>query len=201
MIAYLSGKLAKTNDVSIIVETNGIGYELFIPARYSPQLPNIGEFVTFHTYYHVREDAHTLYGFLQEEEKELFKLLLSVTGIGPKLAMSILSGIGPAEFKSCILVEDEKYISGIPGIGKKTASRLILELKDKIQKLKFEQLAYGGEAKKEKVEIMRDALMALVSLGFPRQQAQTAVEKVIKESADESNLETLIKNSIRNMQR
>jgi Holliday junction DNA helicase RuvA len=201
MIAYLSGKLAKTNDASIIVETNGLGYELFIPTRYSAHLPNIGEFVTFHTYYHVREDAHTLYGFWLEEEKELFKLLLSVTGIGPKSAMSILSGISPAEFKSSILVEDEKYISGIPGIGKKTASRLILELKDKIQKLKFEQLASDSQARKGREDLMRDALMALVSLGFSRQQAQAAVEKVVKESTDESNLETLIKASIRNMQR
>ena len=201
MIAYLSGKLAKINDISIIVEANGLGYELFIPVRYSAHLPNIGEFVTFHTYYHVREDAHTLYGFLQEEEKELFKLLLSVTGIGPKLGMSILSGVGPAEFKSSILTEDEKYISSIPGIGKKTASRLILELKDKIQKLKFEQLVSDDGVRKGRENIMRDALMALISLGFPRQQAQTSVEKVIKESTDESNLETLLKASIRNMQR
>lgn len=197
MYSYLSGKLVKILDSIIVLDVNGIGFEIHVPLRTLPHLPPPGSSVTMHTYFHVREDAHIFYGFSSEEEKELFKILLGVTGIGPKLALSILSGVGPAEFRRCIESRDEKYLAHIPGIGAKTASRLVLELKEKIQKIKIAE--GSGQGKDQAMETARDALMALVSLGFSRGQAQGALEEALKGKETEVSLEVLVRNALKTL--
>lgn len=197
MYSYLSGKLIKIVDCTIVLDVNGIGYEIHIPLRTLGVLPQAGSPLMLYTYFHVREDAQLLYGFKTEEDRELFKMLLGVTGIGPKLALSILSGIGPREFKGCIEERNDEFLSSIPGIGSKTASRLILELKEKIRGLKVSEseIKTGGSSKS--TEIIRDAILALISLGFPRPQAQVAIERVIKNSGGMFTVEKLVKESIK----
>lgn len=194
MYSYLSGKLAKIADSTVVLDVNGLGFEIHVPLRTLTSLPKVGTPLVLFTYLHVREDAHVLYGFQQEEEREFFKILLGVTGIGPKIAIAILSGIGPRDLKACIEAEDEDFLASIPGIGKKTASRLILELKEKIQKIK---LTLASHEEKSSSDITRDGLMALISLGFTRPQAQNAIEKVVKEFGRQINLEELIRGSIK----
>lgn len=197
MYSYLSGKLAKVCDSTVVLDVQGVGFEIFVPVRSLLLLPEMGTTLTLHTYFHVREDTQVLYGFLYEEEKKLFKLLLSVTGIGPKLALGILSGIGPKDFKVSVETEDEKYLSSIPGIGRKTASRLILELKDKIKAFEFQEGSPEAQASREMNEMMRDALSALTSLGYTRPRAKEAVQQAVPKNGQTKNLEALIRNSIK----
>jgi Holliday junction DNA helicase RuvA len=192
MYSYLSGKLAKITDSTVVIDVNGIGFEVHVPLRTLANLPKTGSAFILYTYLHVREDAQVLFGFQHEEERELFKMLLGVTGIGPKIAIAILSGIGPRDLKASIESKDEDFLASIPGIGKKTASRLILELREKIQKLSL-----SSPEEKHSTDITRDGLMALLALGFTRPQAQSAIEKVVKESGRQVDLEELIKGSIK----
>ncbi len=196
MYSYLSGKLSKIKDSIVILDVQGVGFEVHVPIRSLILLPEIGSTLILYTYFHVREDTQALYGFLNEEEKGLFKLLLSVTGIGPKLALGILNGIGPKDFKTSIENEDEKYLASIPGIGRKTASRLILELKDKILAFQFEEGSPEAQASREMNEMMKDALLALTSLGYTRPKAKEAVQEAYQDSDKAVSLEQLIRNSI-----
>ncbi|MBI1870111.1 MAG: Holliday junction branch migration protein RuvA [Chlamydiae bacterium] len=196
MYSYLSGKLIKIVDSTVVLDVNGVGYEVHVPSRILISLPSSQEFLTLYTYFHVREDLQVLYGFQYEEEKEVFKILLGVNGIGPKSALAIMGGMGLKDLKNCIQNEDEKLLSSIPGIGKKTASRLILELKDKVQNVRL-PLELGKEGlSDERANLMRDALLALVSLGFTRPRVKEAVESVMKKDPKEK-IEELIRDSIK----
>ncbi|MBI1883613.1 MAG: Holliday junction branch migration protein RuvA [Chlamydiae bacterium] len=196
MYSYLSGKLIKIVDSTVVLDVNGIGYEVSVPSRILPHLPVLYETLTLYTYFHVREDAQILYGFQYEEEKEIFKILLGVNGIGPKSALAILGGMGLKDLKNSIQNEDEKLLATIPGIGKKTASRIILELKDKIQNVRLPQGMDGDSVSNERADLMRDALMALISLGFTRPKAKEAVEKVMR-TDKRDKIEELIRDSIK----
>lgn len=190
MIAQLQGKLIEKNATNLIIDCNGVGYDVKISLNtYS----TIGseEFTKVYTQFIVREDAQLLYGFATKEEREMFNLLISVSGIGPNTAMIMLSSLMPAEIAHAIQVEDVRTIQSIKGIGAKTAQRVIIDLKDKVLKFSFteEILPVGHNTNKF------DALTALVSLGFDKKNAEKALDKIIQ-SGNET-VEELIKGGLK----
>ncbi|MFC1493830.1 Holliday junction branch migration protein RuvA [Thermodesulfobacteriota bacterium] len=186
MIAHLKGTLlSKSTDV-IIIDNNGIGYEVFVPLSTFYSLPDEeNSEVSLHIYSHVREDAFILFGFNTILEKKIFRLLISVSGIGPKLAVNILSGIGPDSLLEAIARGDVVRLQSIPGIGKKTAERISLELKDKAQKTSSDiNLPPVKVHSLEEKEVHDDALSALLNLGYSSRAAGRAVDKVISGLTD-----------------
>jgi Holliday junction DNA helicase RuvA len=201
MIAHLTGILFSKNPQSIIVDTAGVGYQIFIPLSTFYQLPDEMEKVSLHVYTHVREDMLQLFGFQTEIEKKTFSLLISVSGIGPKLALSILSGIGLGDLLSAIVRADSERITAVPGVGKKTSQRITLELKEKASYLS-EEIEVPPKEKVEikNKEIFDDALSALINLGYPSNSAKRAIENVLRKD-NEINLETLLKEALRSLAR
>ena len=195
MIARLTGQLIFKSPDHLIVDVGGIGYRVLIPLSTFYPLPDSGPVSLFiHT--HVREDAIHLYGFLDSFEKELFGLLISVAGVGPRLAVNILSNIPAREFCQGIDREDLKRLSAIPGIGKKTAERLILELKEKIRRLPLPPAAPGSPPRNILGSgLVEDALAALVSLGYKENRAQKALESL--ETDENTSVETLIRSALK----
>ena len=185
MIGYIKGELTDASEEGIIVENNGIGYDIRVPLSVMSELPPIGGEVKIYTYMYVREDALHLYGFLSKDDLMVFKLLITVNGIGPKGALGILSTITPDDLRFAVLADDAKAIAKAPGIGAKTASKLILELKDKL-KLEdaFEQRLAHKEAeavagRDEISDIRNDAVQALTALGYTSTEALKAVRSVV----------------------
>ena len=194
MIARLTGKLAVKNPDEIVLDVGGVGYQVFIPLSTFYELPERGDVLTLQIHTAIRENAFELFGFLTAKEKEVFKLLLSVTKIGPKLAQNILSGIACDELTTAIASSDIIRLRGIPGIGQKTAERIILELKDKVPKAQ----AAGQEAALPG-ELFDDALSALLNLGYKRQNAERAVKRAINEAGRDTHLEEIIRLSLKYM--
>ena len=193
MIARLSGKLAVKNPGQIILDVAGVGYEVFIPLSTFYELPERGELLTLQILTSMRENAIELYGFLTMKEKELFKLLLSVSKVGPKLSLGILSGISSDELTTAIATSDIIKLNAIPGIGKKTAERMILELKEKVPKAQVaEQDAVGLPG-----ELLDDALSALLNLGYKRANSERAVKRAINEAGRDAQLEEVIRLSLK----
>ena len=172
MIARLSGTMVLTGDRWVIIDVHGVGYQVQVTQPALQQLANTHEPVTLFTHMVVREDAITLYGFQYQSEIEMFRILIGVTGIGPQIAMNLLSRIGIEEFAIAILNEDEKTLTRISGIGPKSAKRLILELRDKMKKVG--ETIVRGETGKDSMAI-HDAVSALVSLGFAEKESRDAV--------------------------
>jgi Holliday junction DNA helicase RuvA len=179
MIALIRGTLAYKSIDHVIIDVGGVGYRLHIPLSTFYSLPDEGD-VSLFTHTHVREDALLLYGFLSMEEKELFVTLIGISGVGPKLAVNILSNIPAPDLKRAIVSEDIKRLSGLPGIGKKTAERLVLELKDKIGKLENLSEEQGDEQPTGKASdaLIDDVLSALVNLGYKEAQARKVLENM-----------------------
>ena len=196
MIAHLTGQLFKKSPQSIIIEAGGIGYEVFVPLSTFYALPEPNETVSLHIYTHVREDSFSLFGFSSALEKDLFMLLISVSGIGPKLAVNVLSGIGPRELVQAIALGDTNRLKAIPGVGKKTAERIVLELRDKAGRLGVQQPPVTYPEPTLDDTMIADALSALVNLGYPPNLAKKAVDKA-RQSVDNNSLETLIKEALR----
>jgi holliday junction DNA helicase RuvA len=197
MIASLAGILKFKSPTEILVEVNGIGYTVSIPLSTYEKLGSLGSPVSLLTHFHVREDAMLLFGFFTEEERRLFKLLISVSGIGPKTAQSTLSGMNVEELKSHIVSGNVNALMAIPGVGKKTAERLIVELRDKAGKtaVDSEPISAAGPT----TAAMRfEALQALTSLGYSQQIAEKAIRLVAKEAEGSTiTLEELIKRALR----
>lgn len=199
MISYVKGELSEVTEETIVVENNGIGYEISVPSSVMNQLPACGSEIKIYTYMYVREDAMKLYGFLTRDDLKVFKLLITVNGIGPKGALGILSVITPDDLRFAVLADDVKAISKAPGIGTKTAKKLILELKDK---LKLEEAFETKLAHTEEVQsvnqlenIRSEAVMALTALGYSNTDALKAVRKV--ELTDNMTVEELLKKSLK----
>lgn len=184
MISHIYGDISQYGEGFVVIDVGGIGYQVNVTKPVLDELTGKKEKVKLYTYLQVREDAHILYGFLNQSELEMFKLLISVTRVGPQIAMNILSQIKIEELAAAIIHEDEKVLTRISGVGAKNAKRLILELRDKMTK-KMEGFALPATG-----SINYDAVSALVSLGFPRQSAERAVETV---SGGEQKVETIIK--------
>ncbi|WP_035766022.1 Holliday junction branch migration protein RuvA [Butyrivibrio sp. NC2002] len=182
MIAFVNGILDMTDGQSCVIDVQGVGYNVNISGYTADRLPGIGEIVKLYTYLSVREDAMSLYGFLSRDELDFFKMLISVSGIGPKVGQAILSVMTPDDLRFAILAGDSKSISKAPGVGKKTAERLVLELHDKISAEDITGADFGGDGlsgSSEKEGAQSEALEALVALGYSASEASKAVRKVL----------------------
>lgn len=195
MIAQIRGQLVEKRPGAVVVETQGIGYQLFVSLSTFYDLPEANQGVRLHTYTHVREDLLQLFGFSTFLEKEIFQILIGVSGIGPKLALNILSGIAPAELISSLQAEDVARLTTIPGVGRKTAERLVFDLKEKIRKIAVRNEA-PKEEKKKKDQVVEDVVSALVNLGYRKNQAEAVVEQVWRQRP-EASLEEVLKASLR----
>jgi len=190
MIAYVKGPITKKTPTYIIVEAGGIGYRINI-SLYTYARIETNVTVQLLTYFHVKEDGQTLYGFIEEMERDMFIKLISVSGIGPNTARILLSSITPQEARTAIISEDVRTLNAVKGIGPKTAKRLIVELKDKLLKDSGEEETVLPAAADNKVR--EEALSALTTLGFNRIRVQKVLNKVLKENPSVPNAETLIK--------
>lgn len=198
MIALICGKIAYKGISSIVVDTNGVGYRVFIPLSTFYELPEAGESVTLHVHTYVKEDAINLFGFYTIRERDLFQLLISVSGIGPKIAMSIISGIPVYDLLQAISRGDVAKLVGIPGVGRKMAERLILELKEKvIKKMTIEQMPAADDRDKASEMIKEDVLSALINLGYKNNMAKDAVDKVMQSSNEALTLDELLKKTLK----
>jgi Holliday junction DNA helicase RuvA len=193
MIAQICGRLAHKSPAEIIVDCNGVGYGVRVPLSTFYELPEIGEEVVLRIHTHVREDALHLYGFLTGKEKELFGLLIGVSGVGPRLAINVLSGIATHDLERALQEGDLLSLTRIPGVGRKTAERMLLELKDKVSALGA-GAATGIAMRDGKV---KDALSALVNLGYQKGIAEEAVRNCVRQQGEELSLEELLKESLR----
>jgi Holliday junction DNA helicase RuvA len=193
MIARLSGILVEKSVMQCVVDVHGTGYRVVVPLTTFYDLPEIGQPVVLHIHTHVREDAIHLFGFHAREEQAIFQLMISVSGIGPKLAINILSGITAGELIRAVKKEDLKRLTGIPGVGKKTAERIILELKDKAAKLDGETIAVGMITDEKGAQVKEDALSALVNLGYKGSAVKEVVERIMREAPEPLSLDQLLK--------
>ena len=192
MLAYIKGELAAVSEDTVVVETNGIGYELFAPATAIMNLPAVGSEIKIYTYLYVREDAVQLFGFITRDELEVFKLLITVSGIGPKGALAILSKVTPDELRIAVATDDVKAISAAQGIGAKTAGKLIIELKDK---LKVKDVTAPGKVVESLAGVDAADVKMDVILGYSSTEASRAVRQV--EGAGGMDADTLLSAALR----
>ncbi|MFB3926806.1 MAG: Holliday junction branch migration protein RuvA [Syntrophales bacterium] len=199
MIATIKGFLSYKSVSDVIVDVNGIGYHVFIPLSTFYELPETGQPVFLNIHTHVKEDALHLFGFRTSEEKDIFQLMISVSGIGPRLALNVLSGISARELADAVSSGNFTKLMGIPGIGKKTAERLVFELKDKIAGL-WHTSAGGHESDVSAYDRLRDdAMSALVNLGYKSHVASQVLDKSMKEQAEGLTLEELLKEALKQL--
>jgi len=202
MYAYIKGTLEEVREDFIVVENNGIGYQISVPMRILEKLPGRGAEVKIYTYLYVREDIFSLFGFSSRDELAMFKLLLNVSGIGPKGALGILSALSVNDIRFAVISEDVKTISKAPGIGKKSAQRLIIELKDKVSLEDAYESAFdsGAEVIPETTQVVKkEAMEALVALGYSSADAAKTLSGI--EISDDSDVETVLRTALKNMSR
>ena len=206
MISYIKGALGAVEDDVIVVETGGIGLAVHVPLSLLEDLPALGEEVTVYTYFQVREDAMTLYGFLHRQDRDMFKQLIGVNGIGPKGALGILSVMRPDDLRIAIVSGDAKAISKAPGIGAKTAQRLILDLKDKVDLEEVMMSSFGGGKENSSdagasaagmAASAKEAVAALTALGYTGMEASKAVK--IVEITENMSVEDILKASLKHL--
>jgi len=198
VIAHLRGRITEKQPNRIIVDVNGVGYDVFVPLSTFYGLGDPGSGVALRIHTHVREDALALYGFATPLEQDLFERLISVSGIGPRLALAVLSGMEPAELMRAIERSDVARLTSIPGVGKKTSERIVLELKDRLPPART-LAAAAGETPPD-AAVRDDVLSALLNLGYHRPLAETAVASALKMAPDES-FERTLKQALRELAR
>lgn len=195
MIAYLKGKLVHKEPTFVQMEVNGVGYQVSISLHTFSEIKD-REDLKIYTYLHVREDAHILYGFVSEAEKQMFLQLISVNGVGPNTALVVLSYLPPSDLRSAIVREDTAALQAVKGIGGKTAQRIILELKDKLKRdLGDEEPGKTGMVHNT---VRREALTALVTLGIAKPAAEKSIDTVLKRMGTSISLEELVKQALKN---
>jgi Holliday junction DNA helicase RuvA len=196
LISYVRGTLAEKTPARVVVEVCGLGYEILIPLSSYDVLGDEGSEVVVFTHFHVREDSHQLFGFATRKERSLFEMLISVSGIGPRSALTILSGVSVDDFCRAVGNEEVGFLTSISGIGRKTAERLIVELKGRIPEYGVEVSAGGGTSRQDAVA---EAVQALMALGFTRPAARKAVDRCFDEARGEIGLEELIRGALRHV--
>ena len=199
MIARISGILIQKSVTHCVVDVHGTGYRIIVPLSTFYELPKEDQPVVLHVHTHVREDAISLYGFHTREEREVFQMMISVSGIGPKLAVNILSGIAAGELVRAVTEEDLKRLTGIPGVGKKTAERMILELKEKAAKLGRDDVTVCTVAVKTGDQVKEDALSALVNLGYKGSAVKDVVDRIMRKAPETPSLDQLLKQALRTL--
>lgn len=195
MIAYLRGVLAEKEITRVVVECHGVGYEAAIPLSTFDRLPAEGVEVKLYTHHEVREDAQLLFGFATKPERDMFRLVTTVSGVGPKLALAVLSGLTVGDLQLAVSQGDAKRLAAVKGIGKKTAARIVVELKDKINPI--EALANAtAETSREQGAVLRDAMLALAALGFSEDIARAKVQQVLDGEPGLADVETILKRAL-----
>ena len=202
MIAFLKGTIEDITENSLVLDVNGIGYEVLVPGQLLDMLKGIGQELKVYTYMQVREDAVVLFGFLTRDDLAMFKMLIGVNGVGPKAGLGILSALGTEELRFAVLADDAKRIAKAPGIGAKTAQKIILELKDKLDLAEvFEQKLNADRQQEAAVsaesDMVQDAVEALVALGYGSTEALRAVRAVKADTVADS--EQLLKEALKHM--
>lgn len=199
MIGYIRGEITYLDETGIILDNHGIGYRIFVPVSSMERSLNIGQEVKLHTYLHIKEDAMQLYGFLSRDDLEVFQLLLGVNGVGPKAALAIISALGTDTLRFAVLSDDAATIAKAPGIGKKTAQKLILELKDKfhLDEAFEKKLEHTQEILPDTENARSEAVQALVALGYSSADALRAVKTVA--DAEAYDVEMLLKAALKKM--
>jgi Holliday junction DNA helicase RuvA len=198
MIAFVRGLLVERHPTQVVLDVSGVGYEVLIPLSTYDRLPATGQVCQLYTHHHVREDAQTLYGFAGADEKAAFELLVLVNGIGPKVAMAVLSGLTVRDLRAAIADGDIKRLSSVHGVGRKTAERMVVELRDRIDPAEALAARLPPGSADAGTAILRDAVLALTALGFSQDQARKMVQSAIDGGADASNTEALLKNALGN---
>jgi Holliday junction DNA helicase RuvA len=194
MITFLHGKLVEMLPTQVTVDVHGVGYEVLIPLSSFDKLPQPGQEIRLLTHLAVREDAHTLYGFMSAGEREMFRLLINtVSGIGPKIALNILSGISVTAFRGAVANGDVKALSQISGVGKKTAERIVVELKDKIGAAGAWEASSAQRALSPEDQRVNDAVLALLALGFKQLEAHDSVRKAQASLGAQATVEDLVR--------
>lgn len=200
MISYIKGELAEVFEDMIVLENQNMGYNIRVPASVIAQMPSVGRQVKVYTYLYVREDAINLFGFLTRDDLNIFKMLLNVSGIGPKGALGILSTITPDDLRFAVLSDDVNTIKSCPGIGAKTAQKLIIELKDKISLEETFENALANNQTDSRVDVMAvrdDAIQALVALGYSSREALAAVKKI--DDIESKDSEVVLKEALKQL--
>lgn len=195
MITYVSGTLAAKSPAEVVIDAGGLGYALQIPTSSFERLPAVGKPARLLTHFHVREDAQLLYGFATEGERSLFRTMIAVSGVGPRLALAALSAFPPESLRDHILEGDASVLTRIPGVGKKTAERLIVELRDRLADLEAGTPPPAGETKAG-ASIRADARAALEALGLGRAEAEKRIRRVLRDSDGELTAEALIRRAL-----
>jgi Holliday junction DNA helicase RuvA len=210
MIGYLAGVLREKTPSRVVVDVAGVGYEVFIPLSTFTELPDDGKTVALRVYTHVRDDAIVLYGFHSARERSAFELLIRTSGIGPKLALNILSGMEPHRLLGAVATGDIEALRRVPGVGLKTAERIVVELRERAAKLALESGGGAGErrartspeaAADPASELQEQALSALLNLGYTRSQAERVVEEAASELGADLALESLLRCALRKLSR
>ncbi len=202
MIAWVEGTLREKAPVRVVVDVNGVGYELHVPLSTSAVLPDTGKTVALHVHLVAREDALLLYGFATAYEKEVFGMLLRANRVGPKLAQTILSGMPPERLVAALRDGEVAAMTGIPGVGAKTAERMVVELRERATELGSRvAVAAGASAVDESGELHAQLLSALVNLGYPRSQADRVVALAVDEAGEGASIESLIRVALRSLAR
>ena len=199
MIGQIEGTIIEKNPPEILVEVAGITYELLVPMSTLYQLPESGEVVRLHTHFSVREDAQTLYGFFDAETKKMFRSLVRVNGVGPKMALGILSGMSVEDFVQTVRNNDSEAMIRMPGIGKKTAERLMIEMRDKMIEWGSDNDVGSDLSSQTKSSFTKDAEIAMINLGYKPQQAARAIAQVLKVNPEINDSEELIRFSLKSM--
>jgi holliday junction DNA helicase RuvA len=198
MIALISGKIVYKGISHVIVDVQGVGYRIFIPLTTFYELPEAGQTITLHVHTNVKQDAINLFGFYTNQERDLFQLMISVSGIGPKMSMNILSGIPAQDLLRAISGGNVGKLVNIPGVGKKMAERLILELKEKvIKKMMIEKMPAVDDQQQTSDIIMEDVLSALVNLGYKNNVARDALDKAVRSSDEKLGMDKLLKKTLK----
>ena len=201
MIGRITGVLLEKDNQMVLIDVGGVGYEVEVPLNTFFKLPQPGDTLTLHTHFVVREDAQLLYGFMEEVERALFRVLIRINGVGPKMAIAMLSGMEVSEFISCVQRDDVNALVKMPGVGKKTAERLIIKLKDKVSDWQ-EPVNMGASATVSKGSSLEEAENALISLGYKPQEASRAViaaAKILEENSQVPDSESLIRTALKNV--
>ena len=194
MITFLHGKLIESLPTQVIIDVQGVGYDLLIPLSSFDKLPKPGSEVTILTHLAIREDAHVLYGFMTAAERSLFRMLIdTVSGIGPKIALNILSGMNPVAFRGAVASGDVKALSSISGVGKKTAERIVVELKDKIGTAGAWEASSAARALSVEDQKINDAVLALIALQFKQPEAHDAVRGAAALLGAQATVEDLVR--------
>ena len=194
MISFLHGTLVDTLPTQAFVDVNGVGYEVLIPLSSFDRLPPVGQKVKLLTHLAVREDAHTLYGFMTAPERDLFRLLINtVSGIGPKIALNVLSGMSVTAFRGAVAAGDVKTLSQVSGVGRKTAERIVVELKDKVGMAAAWEAASTERGLSPQDQKINDAVLALLALGFKQVEAHDAVRPIAAALGPQATVEELVR--------